>query len=343
MEGRSRSETATSFLLGVAVGAGGLAFLTGVHTYQVRSAVPGPPAVPALDAPLEVEGPAADEPADLPLEGVPADVAWDIANIDHPRVDYWIRRFQTDRRERFEAILRRKGAFEPMIRAALRERGMPQDLVYLAMVESGFQTKAYSPAHASGIWQFIRTTALRYGLEINRAVDERNDPEKATTAALRYLSHLHRRFGSWYLAAAAYNSGETRVARVMRRRTGKVRGTDGDYYRIWRHLPGETREYVPVMIAAARISKDPARYGFHGVTALEPWRFEEVLTAPATSLAALARRAGTTVAAIRELNPHLRIHRTRNDRSMTVRLPLPPAEGEVGGDLAEAAQTLVAD
>jgi membrane-bound lytic murein transglycosylase D len=152
--------------------------------------------------------------------------------------------------------------YEPMIKRKLAQRDMPQDLIYLAMIESGFNPKARSPAAASGLWQFIGETGRRYGLTVNRRVDERNDPAKATDAALSYLSDLHDRFGSWYLAAAAYNTGEGRVGRIMRQVTGSERGTDADYYRIANRLPRETREYVPKLIAAARIAKEPDKYGF---------------------------------------------------------------------------------
>jgi membrane-bound lytic murein transglycosylase D len=254
----------------------------------------------------------------------PLQPGWDLANIDHAQVDYWVGRLQTDRRPIIEAALKMRGRYGPLVSQALAQRGMPKDLLFLAMIESGFNPRAYSRAHASGLWQFIRETGGRYGLEVNRAVDERRDPVESTDAALRYLGALHKRFGSWYLAAAAYNTGENRVGRIMREEKGRERGTDADFYDIYHRLPGQTRDYVPVMIAAARIGKDPAAYGFkvdpHG-----PWTYREVTAAPATTLAALARRAGTTVAALRELNPHLKLDRTRNDRSMVVRVPAPEA------------------
>jgi membrane-bound lytic murein transglycosylase D len=189
---------------------------------------------------------------------------WDLANLDHARVDLWIDKFSTNPklRSNFAVWLDRKSTYEPMISAKLTERAMPQDLIYLAMIESGFNPKAKSPAAAGGLWQFISETGQRYGLTVNKRVDERNQPAKATDAALSYLSDLHNRFGSWYLAAAAYNTGENRVGRLMRQVTGSEKGTDADYYRISNLLPKETREYVPMMIAAARISKDPVKYGF---------------------------------------------------------------------------------
>ena len=189
---------------------------------------------------------------------------WDLPNLDHARVDSWVRNFSTNPKlkSNFAVWLDRKSTYEPMISAKLTERDMPQDLIYLAMIESGFNPKAKSPAAAGGLWQFISETGQRYGLTVNKRVDERNQPAKATDAALSYLSDLHGRFGSWYLAAAAYNTGENRVGRLMRQVTGSEKGTDADYYRISNLLPRETREYVPMMIAAARISKDPVKYGF---------------------------------------------------------------------------------
>jgi membrane-bound lytic murein transglycosylase D len=190
---------------------------------------------------------------------------WDLPNLDNPRVDSWVERFTKGNMKSTLAIwFDRKDKYDDMISEKLAERGMPQDLVYLAMIESGFNPKAKSPAAAGGLWQFISETGRRYGLKVNGRIDERNQPDKATDAALSYLSDLHDRFGSWYLAAAAYNTGENRVGRIMREVTGSERGTDADYYAIANRLPKETRDYVPKMIAAARIAKEPARYGFDG-------------------------------------------------------------------------------
>ena len=190
---------------------------------------------------------------------------WDLSNLDNPLVDSWVQRFTKGNMKSTLAIwLDRKTKYDAMISEKLAERNMPQDLVFLAMIESGFNPKAKSPAAAGGLWQFISETGRRYGLKVNGRVDERNQPDKATDAALSYLSDLHDRFGSWYLAAAAYNTGENRVGRIMREVTGSERGTDADYYAIASRLPKETRDYVPKMIAAARIAKEPARYGFDG-------------------------------------------------------------------------------
>lgn len=187
---------------------------------------------------------------------------WDLANIDNARVDSWVGRFTSDLRSSMAVYLDRMSRYDDMITSKLAEREMPKELIFLAMIESGFNPKAKSPVSASGLWQFMGATGRQYGLVVNRRVDERNDPAKATDAALSYLSDLYGKFGSWYLAFAAYNSGEGRVARVMRTRLGRTSGTDSDFYRIAGGLPQETRDYVPKLIAAARIAKEPAKYGF---------------------------------------------------------------------------------
>jgi membrane-bound lytic murein transglycosylase D len=185
-----------------------------------------------------------------------------LPNLAHPSVDSWIKRFTTDQRGSFATYLSRMGRYEQMITSKLAARGMPQGLIYLAMIESGFNPTAKSPVKARGLWQFMGPTAKQYGLTVNRKVDERVNPARATDAALKYLSSLHSRLGSWYLAAAAYNSGEGTVLRALKSVTGKTRGTDADYYRISSKLPKETRDYVPKLVAASRIGTNPARYGF---------------------------------------------------------------------------------
>ncbi|MGH9456971.1 MAG: lytic transglycosylase domain-containing protein [Thermoanaerobaculia bacterium] len=302
----------------------GVSAITGIHQ-QPEDRVPTPaeaaemlqqPELPSFLAAFD-----SDAVETAATEAAADQIQWDLANIDHPRVDYWVERFMTDKRDQFERFLTRQGKYEEMITAKLEERDMPRDLIYLAMIESGFQEKAYSSADASGIWQFIAPTARRYGLDINRAVDERNDPARATDAALDYLSDLHDRFDSWYLAAASYNTGENRVGRIMRQETGSERGEDADYYRIWDRLPRETRDYVPLMIAAARIAKDPARYGFDHVEPLPPVVTKSVTAAPATPLSRIAKDAGLTVGELKKLNPQLKLNRTRNDQRSVVRVP----------------------
>jgi membrane-bound lytic murein transglycosylase D len=185
-----------------------------------------------------------------------------LPEIEHERIGYHVDRWTGEKRAEFAGYLANKARYESMIREKLRRRGMPEDLLYLAMIESGFNVDAHSTADAIGIWQLVPDTARRYGLTVNDTIDDRRDPAKATDAALSYLSYLYNRFGSWYLAAAAYNTGENRIGRLMTEATGSEKGTDADYYRIWDQLPGETRDFVPAMIAAARIGRDPSKYGF---------------------------------------------------------------------------------
>lgn len=291
----------------------------------VSQSIMGPIAQGVHDAETAVLAAVTAAPIESAVAGA-AQVAWDLPNLDHHRVDYWIGRFQTDKRDDFATFLARKGRYAPMIREKLAERNMPQDLLYLAMIESGFNPKAYSSAKASGIWQFIAETGQRYGLDVNRAIDERNDPEKATDAALSYLSDLHERFGSWYLAAAAYNTGENRVGRIMREETGSERGDEESFYRIAHRLPRETRDYVPLMVAAARISKEPAKYGFDGIEPHEPLPAQKIVAKPATPLATIAKNSGTTVAEIKRLNPQLKLNRTRNDIASELRVPVGESE-----------------
>ena len=200
--------------------------------------------------------------APVVVDATPAEPAMDLPNLEHPRVDSWIKRFTGDQRRSYATYLSRMTKYEPMISRKLAERDMPQGLIYLAMIESGFNPTAKSRVAATGLWQFMSATGREYGLKVSGKVDERKNPARATDAALDYLADLHQRFGSWYLAAAAYNVGQGRVAKIMKQVTGQTKGTDADYYRIASRLPQETREYVPKMIAAARIGTNPEKYGF---------------------------------------------------------------------------------
>jgi soluble lytic murein transglycosylase-like protein len=191
----------------------------------------------------------------------PADV---LPDMTHERVDYWVTHFSKDHdyHRKIAAGFVRKAHYQTMIERKLRKRGMPQNLIYLAMEESAFNSVACSRRKAAGIWQLTPATARLYGLKVKGKTDERRNVEKETDAALAFLSHLHKRFGCWYLAAAAYDSGENRVARIMHKNFRRDQGRDRDYYRIWNKLPGETRDYVPAIIALKRIGTDPAKYGF---------------------------------------------------------------------------------
>ena len=247
--------------------------------------------------------------------------AWDLPETRNDRVDFFIEFLMTKKRDKMHEWLERLGRYAPMIQAELRERGMPEDLVFLAMMESGLDPNAYSRADAAGMWQFIEETGERYGLEVSRDVDERRDPIEATGAALDYLQELHERFGSWYLAAAAYNTGENRIDRILRERAGGARGDENLYWQISPHIPRETRDYVPLMLAAGYIAKNPAKYGFTNLKYQEPLAFDEVEVPGGVDFDVIATAAGVNEDALRDLNPHLVRDRTPAKRAWTVRLP----------------------
>jgi membrane-bound lytic murein transglycosylase D len=251
----------------------------------------------------------------------PAEVVWDLPVTRNASVDKWIGFLTGRNSDRTEVWLERTGRYGPMIRAELRRRGMPEDLLYLAMIESGMSPKAYSRAAASGMWQFIAETGQRYGLEVSREVDERRDPIKSTSAALDYLQDLYGRFGSWYLAAAAYNTGENRVERILRERAGGAKGADSLFWKIAPYLPRETRDYVPLMLAAAHIGKEPAKYGFSDLEYQSELEFDLVWVPGSADLSMIAAASGVELEEVVELNTHLTNGRTPGNRGWSVRIP----------------------
>jgi hypothetical protein len=203
------------------------------------------------------------------------------AGDQHARIQTWIERLTSPGAKRgVEQTLAKKMQYEDMIRAKLREREMPEDLIYLAMIESNFNPTATSPVKAKGMWQFMAATAREFGLAVTGRTDERTDPAKATDAALSYLQQLKNRFGSWYLAAAAYNSGGGTVSKAMRKTTGRTKGTDEDFWLIMPSLPKETQDYVPKLIATSRIGNDPTKYGLRVDSAAGAVDLSKVAAAP---------------------------------------------------------------
>ncbi len=248
--------------------------------------------------------------------------SWDLPVTYNDRVQWWIDFLKGKNRDHTHAWLEREGRYGAFIRSQLRARGMPEDLLYLGMIESGLSPKAYSKARAAGLWQFIAETGRRYGLEVSTYVDERRDPVRATDAALDYLSDLHDRFGSWYLAAAAYNTGENRVERVLRQRADGRKGDESLFWKIDDYLPRETRDYVPLMLAAGYIAKDPNRYGFYGIEQQAPLSYDEVKVPGGVALSTVADAAGVDEDAVSDLNPQLVRRMTPPDREWPVRVPV---------------------
>ena len=217
-------------------------------------------------------------------------------------VDYYIRYFTGTKRKLFQKWLARKERYAPLIERILNECGVPEDLIYLAMIESGFNLRAYSSQRAAGPWQFIPETGRRYGLVVNHWVDERRDIEKSTIAAARYLQALFNQFDCWYLAAAGYNAGENRIDRLIKKHN------TNDFWRLrtYNTLPRETREYVPQLIAAAIIAKNPKRYGITVTGNTTSFAFERETVPGGVPLKAIAMAASSSVSSIRALNPEIR-------------------------------------
>jgi len=217
-------------------------------------------------------------------------------------IDKFIHYFQTRGHERFELYLSRSGKYVGMMQKILVRYGLPEDLVYVALIESGFSPKAYSVARAAGPWQFISGTGRRYGLRIDWWADERRDPEKSTHAAASYLRDLYGMFESWPLATAAYNAGEGKIQKAV------ARYKSDDFSELIRHryLKQETKDYVPKMLAALTIAKDPDKYGFVDVAYEAPLDLRTVTVPGGTDLSAVATLLEVPVESIRDWNPELR-------------------------------------
>ncbi|MEW6774709.1 MAG: LysM peptidoglycan-binding domain-containing protein [Bdellovibrionota bacterium] len=216
-------------------------------------------------------------------------------------VEHWLLYFTGKGQKFFEVWLSRLPKYKSLFEDILAQHGVPTDLVYLAMIESGFSPRAYSRAKAVGPWQFIRGTGKLYDLRIDWWVDERRDPIAASHAAARYLKALHDEFGCWYLSAAGYNAGEGKIRRGLAKYKAK------SFWELLkhRHLRRETKEYVPKLIAAMILAKAPERFGFVGIPQEAPYEFETVSVPEGTDVALVAKSVGRTYEEIRDLNPHL--------------------------------------
>lgn len=238
--------------------------------------------------------------------------------IEDKRIDFWIKYFTGPGKERFERAIYRMELYRPTVEAILNEKDMPRELICVALIESGFSMKAVSYAQAVGPWQFIRGTGKIYGLRTNWWIDERRDIVASTYAACNYLRDLYGIWGDWYLALAAYNCGEYRVARqIARQRTE-------DFWRL--DLPRQTERYVPKFLAALYILREPHKYGIE-IPNAEPLTFDIVTIKDATDLKVVARCAGTSAATIQELNPHM--FRWATPPRMEVHIKVPAGDGEM--------------
>ncbi|MEO5987525.1 MAG: LysM peptidoglycan-binding domain-containing protein [Candidatus Eisenbacteria bacterium] len=273
--------------------------------------------------------PAATVGTAIGTPSTPADP--DAALLDQPALDdidlqmnadvlKWIGFFTGSGRSTFERWLKRSGRYMELFRGVLQKEGLPQDLVHLVFVESGFNMHAKSYAAAVGPWQFMLGTGKMFGLNVNRWVDERRDPEKSTVAAARYLKHLYGIFGDWPLALASYNAGEGTVLRAVKRQ-----GTM-NYWEL--KLPQQTEDYVPKFMAALAISRDPVKYGFADVEFDDPFAFDEVSLKGGVDLRGVAKLADCTVDDLKELNPAFRANAVRTASGIAT-LRVPRGKGEV--------------
>ena len=283
-------------------------------------------AAPAVEPPLEPAGTEIGRAAspDFPRrQTVPAAAAI-FPSLVNPQVGKFIDFFQTKADGFFQKSLIRSRAYSDMMKRIFREKDIPEELVYLALIESGFNPKAYSRAKASGIWQFVTKTAKRFGLKVDMWVDERRDPEKSTYAAAAYLKSLYEMFNSWDLAAASYNAGEGKILKAMRKAKSQ------DFWEISRHayLKKETKEYVPMFLAALTIAQDPQKYGFQEVESKGPFNYDKVKVPASTHLERIAKAAKMDLSELRALNPALRREKTPPDSAL-FEINLSPGKKEV--------------
>jgi membrane-bound lytic murein transglycosylase D len=219
-----------------------------------------------------------------------------------PRVRAFIRKYAYDQRDTTRAYLATLEPYLPMLKKEARDNGLPEEISYLVMLESGADPEARSPANALGMWQFMPATARSYGLRVDKWVDERLDPQKSTRAAMRYLKDLYGQFGCWRLAISAYNSGENKLNKVLRQEDAE------EYYEISSspRLKRETKEFFPKFLALATIAKNPAKYGFPPLAEYKPdEKWEQISIRGAYRLETLARAAGVRHEELAQLNPAL--------------------------------------
>ena len=233
--------------------------------------------------------------------------------VMNSRVEQAVKFFQTKGHRNFQIWLSRYQGYKDLITNILKKNELPEELLFVAMIESGLNPKAYSHAHAAGMWQFISSTAKLYGLNRTWWIDERRDPEKATEAAASFLKDLFLEFDDWYLALAAYNSGPARVNRAM-----KLHQTT-EFWRL-NSLPRETRNYVPTFLATAIITRNPEKYGFK-TPSTKGISLDEVVIEKSADLTVLARCADITVEELKQINPELRQFATPSDQAYTLKIP----------------------
>lgn len=289
---------------------------TEINTPAAAAVPLAPEPVPPESAPVAEEKAKVAEPTAAPVSDL---FAHAITHIEHPLVKKWLHYFTVREHERFQRFLNRGEYYRSFIEQQLEAHDLPQELYYLAMIESGFRNNARSHARAVGIWQFMPRTGRHYGLRVDGYLDERMDPVRSTAAAISYLQDLYRVYQSWWLAIASYNSGEVRVLRAIMKRNTR------DFFELVKQkvLPAETINYVPKFIAAMYIAANRERFGFtltQGRSFAEQ-DFHTYRTPPHVYLREIAHKAGCSVKQIREHNPAVQRMLVHPRRTVALRLP----------------------
>jgi membrane-bound lytic murein transglycosylase D len=232
-------------------------------------------------------------------------VSFDFPVVLNKQVEMYLHFFQNGFRDQFAHWLQRSAAYMPMMEAALAEAGLPKDLVYLAMIESGYNPLACSRSMAVGLWQFMEGTGIQYNLDIDKFIDERRDPEKSTQAAVAFLADLYKEFGDWHLAVAAYNGGPGKIRNGLNKY-----GVDNFWDLASKdYLALETKRYVPKLIAALIIAKQPEKFGFTQLAYHTPPRYDVITVGPGMELEAVALITNSSLEKIKQLNHELRQNR----------------------------------
>jgi membrane-bound lytic murein transglycosylase D len=254
-----------------------------------------------------------------PLQVSSTPLIFDIPITYNKAVSKWISYYQNAGRPMFMRWIERSSKYFPMIQSELSQAGLPKDLAYMVMIESGFIANAESPADAVGPWQFIESTGQRYGLKVSWWLDERRDLRKSTLAAIQYIRDLFSEFESWYLVAASYNMGENGLRKIIQKYKSK------DYWYLIKQgaLPIETQEYVPKILAAMLIAKAPSLYGMRGLNTLEPFRYQLILVPGGTEIDQIADYIGVTRQSLRDLNSELKVGMIPKEvPNHTIRVPV---------------------
>jgi peptidoglycan lytic transglycosylase D len=300
----------------------GLIFLGGCVTVGSSARVD-----PVMEPSVSISAPEVDDPGQPYLSPPPAVLEdpilgsrWASEPRIRERTAFWMNHWQNRGARDFQIYLDRLDWYRPLVEAEIEAQGLPRALLYLPIIESGYTTRAVSHARAVGLWQLMAETARARGLTVTPILDERRDPVRATPEALGFLGELRERFGSWYLALAAYNGGPGRMSRILREGAPLAPVSDSLFIAIRSRLPAETRDFIPKLLAAATLASQPARHGFVAPQGAR-FSFDEVAVTDAVSVDVIARAAGVAQDEIEALNPQLLRGFTPPDVTTVVRVP----------------------